>query len=128
MKKELTDKLQQVKTLQRDNESLVESANRDLKNLETKEQEIERLKRLVAKLQKDNVDIKNEAKRSNFSTKPISSARPQSSEIAAIKKKNSIAHNQPVSHKISEMNQKWMNEDLNIDITSFNKEFIDNLS
>jgi len=26
------------------------------------------------------------------------------------------------------MNQKWMNEDLNIDITSFNKEFIDNLS
>ena len=128
MKKELNDKLQQVKTLQRDNESLVESANRDLKNLETKEQEIERLKRLVAKLQKDNVDIKNEAKRSNFSTKPLSSARPQSSEMAAIKKKNSIAHNQPVAHKISEMNQKWMNEDLNIDITSFNKEFIDNLS
>jgi hypothetical protein len=50
MKKELTDKHLQVKTLQKDNESLVESANRDLKNLELKEQEIERLKRMVAKL------------------------------------------------------------------------------
>jgi hypothetical protein len=48
--------------------------------------------------------------------------------MAANKKKNSIGHTQPVANKMSSMNQKWMNEDLNIDITSFNKEFIDNLS
>ena len=48
--------------------------------------------------------------------------------MGAIKKKNSITHTQAGANRISEMNQKWMNDDLNIDITSFNKEFIDNLS
>jgi hypothetical protein len=48
--------------------------------------------------------------------------------MAGNKKKNSFGHTQPAANKMSAMNQKWMNEDLNIDITSFNKEFIDNLS
>jgi hypothetical protein len=49
--------------------------------------------------------------------------------MAANKKKNSIiCPTHPTPKKLSAMNQQWMNEDLNIDITSFNKEFIDNLS
>jgi peptidoglycan hydrolase CwlO-like protein len=37
-----------------DNQQLIEQANRDMKALETKELEIERLKRQAGKLQKEN--------------------------------------------------------------------------
>jgi hypothetical protein len=39
---------------------LLEQSQQDVKSLEAKEKEIERLKRSVNKLQKENVQIKNE--------------------------------------------------------------------
>lgn len=55
---EIQDKSQLVKTLQRDYEYLMTSSNNDIKRLEQKEQEIERLKRSVTKLQKEIADSK----------------------------------------------------------------------
>jgi len=50
----------------------VEAANQDLKNLESREQEIERLKRSVNKMQKENVQIKNDSRKiGNITAKPL---------------------------------------------------------
>lgn len=54
-KRELNEKIQQINQLQKDNEYLVKQAIQDTENLETKEKEIERLKRSNNKLQKENV-------------------------------------------------------------------------
>lgn len=55
---EIQEKSQLVKTLQKDYEYLMTSSNNDIKRLEQKEQEIERLKRSVTKLQKEIADSK----------------------------------------------------------------------
>ena len=55
---EIQDKSKIVKNLQKDYEYLMTSSNNDIKRLEQKEQEIERLKRSVAKLQKEIADNK----------------------------------------------------------------------
>lgn len=50
----------------------MEAANQDLKNLESREQEIERLKRSVNKMQKENVQIKNDSRKiGNITAKPV---------------------------------------------------------
>jgi hypothetical protein len=49
-RKELQDKAIVVKNLQKDYEYLMQSSNNDVKRLESKEQEIERLKRSLNKL------------------------------------------------------------------------------
>mmetsp|Transcript_23012 Transcript_23012/g.22359 ORF Transcript_23012/g.22359 Transcript_23012/m.22359 type:complete len:116 (+) Transcript_23012:745-1092(+) len=62
-KKELQEKHLMVKTLQKDYEFLFQQNEKDTKMLESKEQEIERLKRSVNKLQKEIVTSKNEQRR-----------------------------------------------------------------
>jgi len=49
-KRDLAEKHHQIKQLQKDYEMLLQSSQQDVKNLEMKEKEIERLKRTVAKL------------------------------------------------------------------------------
>lgn len=58
LKRDNAEKHTQVKQLQRDYEQLLESSERDVKSLEAKEQEIERLKRSINKLQKDAVQTR----------------------------------------------------------------------
>lgn len=48
-----------------DNGQLIEQASQDTKQLETKELEIERLKRTMSKLQKENEQIKLEQRKQN---------------------------------------------------------------
>lgn len=52
-----------MKSLVNDNQQLIEQASCDMKSLETKELEIERLKRACGKLQKENEQIKIEQRR-----------------------------------------------------------------
>lgn len=62
-KKELGGKNQLIKTLQKDYELLHNQTSSDMKLLEEKEKEIERLKRSVNKLQKENIQIKNDQRK-----------------------------------------------------------------
>lgn len=57
-KRELQEKDAQIRQLHREQEQLVEQAHQDTRNLELKEQEIERLKRSLNKLQKETVSLR----------------------------------------------------------------------
>lgn len=68
----MSEKQQQVKTLQKDNEMLIQQAQQDIKSLETKEKEIERLKRSLNKMQKESATIKNDQRRGTTTRIPPS--------------------------------------------------------
>ena len=90
---EIQDKNKRIQTLQRDYEYLLTSSNNDIQRLESKEQEIERLKRSVTKLQKEIADSKANQRQGNLST--IKSSGNKSNEAVPDNKKRYTfgAHN-----------------------------------
>lgn len=62
-KKELGQKNQLLKQLQKDYENLFQSSQQDTRMLESKEAEIERLKRSVNKIQKENAQLRTDQRR-----------------------------------------------------------------
>ena len=61
--RELNNLNLRVKSLQTDNQQMIEQATRDTRSLENKEMEIERMKRQNTKLQKELADLKIEQRR-----------------------------------------------------------------
>lgn len=58
-----------------DNQQLIEQANRDMKSLEAKELEIERLKRQASKMQKEAEQVRTDVRKPTQAIKPVAPAR-----------------------------------------------------
>ncbi len=139
-KKELQEKFIVIKNLQKDYEYLMQSSNNDIKRLESKEQEIERLKRSLSKLQKENAEIKASQRNPNHYQAPggKSTAANKSNEPAPKKR---YTFGQPASPKatpglkrdstklpLAQQTELVVAQELEIDISKFNDMFIENLS
>ena len=74
--RELNNLNLQVKSLQTDNQQLIEQSTRDTRTLEDKEVEIERMKRMNTKIQKELADLKVEQRRQQQELSKRSAAPP----------------------------------------------------
>ena len=108
LRRELGERQCQLKQLQAEHEQMVHASQQDLRTLEAKEQEIERLKRAAAKLQKESVQLRSDMRKGP--------ARP-----APAKKPSALQ-----SKKQGE--EGWMSRELDQNIKHFNELFIENLS
>ena len=81
-KKELVDKDQVLKSIQKDFEILSSTSKSESNLLEKKESEIERLKRQVNKLQKENVTIRNDQRKAKIGGIAAAPNAPQAKKPA----------------------------------------------
>ncbi len=125
LKKELTQKDQELSNLHKEHEHLLEGVKRDTSIMEKKEQEIERIKRSVQKLQKENAQIKAE-QRKRPGVAPAQPVRPPTNPFA---RRGTMPPQRRIHVlKKEEDGKGWISNNLEYQITNFKDLFFQNLS
>ena len=125
--------------LQKDYESLFEQSQQDTCSLQSKENEIERLKRSVNKLQKENVQLRNDMRKGGKNPAPstimntqrkmssLNTDRQKASPFSQIKKKATMPLQEQLNNG-QQVEQAWMSSELDYNINHFNELLIKKLS